>query len=67
MRTILNINDGWKFIRQDEQDAWKMTYTDHHWEEIKIPHTWNAVDGANEPILSRSLLVSKRIYSLIQF
>lgn len=47
MRTILNINDGWKFIRQDEQDAWKMTYTDHHWEEIKIPHTWNAVDGAN--------------------
>lgn len=47
MRTILNINDGWKFIRQDEQDAWKMKYTDHHWEEIKIPHTWNAVDGAN--------------------
>ncbi|WP_019720198.1 glycoside hydrolase family 2 protein [Heyndrickxia coagulans] len=46
MRTITNINDGWKFIRQDEEQARNIFYDDGNWENVNIPHTWNAIDGA---------------------
>ncbi|MBS4208202.1 glycoside hydrolase family 2 TIM barrel-domain containing protein [Bacillus sp. FJAT-50079] len=47
MRKKININDDWKFIRQDEERAIEKAYTDEHWQEVNIPHTWNAIDGAN--------------------
>ena len=37
MRTIININDNWKFTKDLEQN---------NWEYINIPHTWNSIDGA---------------------
>ena len=47
MRKIININNGWKFIKQDEVKAIDKAYNDENWEDVNIPHTWNAVDGAN--------------------
>ena len=42
MRNIININDNWKFIREDAglPAAYPTT-----WEDVDLPHTWNAVDG----------------------
>lgn len=47
MRSVRNINEGWKFTRQDEQDAVQAEFDDSGWEDVSIPHTWNAIDGAN--------------------
>ena len=42
MRNIININNNWKFIRQDAglPEAYPEAWTD-----VNLPHTWNAVDG----------------------
>ena len=42
MRTIININEGWKFIRKD---VGLPTVYPTQWEYVDLPHTWNAVDG----------------------
>jgi beta-galactosidase len=47
MRKTININRGWKFIREDEGRAGEVSHPDGHWEDVSIPHTWNAIDGAN--------------------
>ena len=46
MRKIINMNDAWKFIKQDVEDAMK-SFDDTNWETVSVPHTWNAIDGAN--------------------
>ncbi len=38
MRKILNLNKGWAFAKQE---------TSNEWEQVDLPHTWNAIDGAN--------------------
>ena len=43
MRNVININDGWKFIRQDVGSAPAVLPAD--WEDVTLPQTWNAVDG----------------------
>ena len=42
MRNIININNNWKFIRQDAglPEAYPET-----WSDVNLPPTWNAVDG----------------------
>lgn len=47
MRKIININESWKFLREDKVMATDKDYNDENWEDINIPHTWNALDGAN--------------------
>lgn len=47
MRKVININNEWKFIKQDEVKAMDRAYNDENWEGVNIPHTWNAIDGAN--------------------
>ena len=47
MRKIININNSWKFIRQDEEQTINKSYNDEKWETVNLPHTWNAIDGAN--------------------
>lgn len=47
MRKIININKQWKFIRRDEEQALKKSYEDKAWENVNVPHTWNAIDGAD--------------------
>lgn len=47
LRTIKNLNQGWKFSKQNDEAAQAIQYDDNSWEHIDVPHTWNAVDGAN--------------------
>ena len=42
MRDIINLNQDWKFIRED---AGLPTALPEHWQDVDLPHTWNAVDG----------------------
>lgn len=42
MRNIIEINDGWKFIRED---AGLPAVFPIYWQDVDLPHTWNAVDG----------------------
>ncbi len=42
MRTIIDMNAGWKFIAHD---AGLVDYCPAGWEDVTLPHTWNAVDG----------------------
>ena len=46
MRKIKTINQGWKFLKQPLTIEMIKT-TDFMWEDVTIPHTWNAIDGAN--------------------
>ncbi|MGC6176857.1 glycoside hydrolase family 2 TIM barrel-domain containing protein [Lacrimispora sp. 38-1] len=47
MRQIININNQWKFTKCNEEQATQNSLIDKSWEDINIPHTWNAIDGAN--------------------
>ncbi|OCA86702.1 glycoside hydrolase family 2 protein [Bacillus sp. FJAT-27986] len=47
MRKVINLNDAWKFIKENVQDAMNQVYDDANWESVNVPHTWNAIDGAN--------------------
>ncbi len=42
MRNIINLNDNWKFIRED---AGLPGAYPESWQDVQLPHTWNAVDG----------------------
>ncbi|MGL6106085.1 glycoside hydrolase family 2 protein [Romboutsia sp.] len=45
MRNIVNINSNWKFIKEDIKDAYIAGIDTANWEDVQIPHTWNAIDG----------------------
>ncbi|MGO4495464.1 glycoside hydrolase family 2 TIM barrel-domain containing protein [Paenibacillus sp. 2RAB27] len=47
MRKSIEINETWRFIRGDEEHAASELYKDDHWHTVNIPHSWNAIDGAN--------------------
>jgi beta-galactosidase len=47
MRKVININNDWKFTREDEEKTMAAGHLDGHWEPVSIPHTWNNLDGAN--------------------
>lgn len=42
MRKIINLNQGWKFIQQDSGLPETLPAG---WQNVDLPHTWNAVDG----------------------
>ena len=42
MRNIINLNEGWKFFKENV----KLPETlPENWQDVDLPHTWNAVDG----------------------
>lgn len=45
LRKLININENWRFLRQDEERAKDEQYRDDHWSVVHLPHTWNAIDG----------------------
>ncbi|WP_320163994.1 glycoside hydrolase family 2 TIM barrel-domain containing protein [uncultured Trichococcus sp.] len=47
MRKVIHFNQDWKFIKQDEDQARGIGFDDRNWKAVQIPHTWNAIDGAN--------------------
>jgi beta-galactosidase len=53
IRQYININDEWKFKKLRIADNLSETiverrnYDDSNWELVNLPHTWNAIDGAD--------------------
>ncbi|MED5020113.1 glycoside hydrolase family 2 TIM barrel-domain containing protein [Paenibacillus chibensis] len=47
MRKISNLNQGWKFIKDDDEGAIQAAFENGNGESVDLPHTWNAIDGAN--------------------
>ncbi len=45
MRFIENINDGWVFHKGPLKNDATPSYPSLTWKNIKLPHTWNALDG----------------------
>lgn len=45
MRKTESINNCWSFLKGDTQNHEIPESTDAGWEEINLPHTWNALDG----------------------
>ena len=45
MRTIININKDWKFIRENKGLPEELP---KDWISVELPHTWNAVDGHDQ-------------------
>ncbi|UCE19485.1 MAG: glycoside hydrolase family 2 protein [Gemmatimonadota bacterium] len=43
-RRTLDLNQGWKFLKQDIHDAFQEHYNDDNWEDVSLPHCWNAAD-----------------------
>ncbi|HUB27113.1 MAG TPA: glycoside hydrolase family 2 TIM barrel-domain containing protein, partial [Tepidisphaeraceae bacterium] len=44
-RQSVDLNPGWKFIRQDVPGAEATAFDDSTWQSISLPHTWNVEDG----------------------
>lgn len=42
MRNVINLTKNWKFI---QKDAGLPEAFPSDWQDIDLPHTWNAVDG----------------------
>ena len=42
MRNVINLNQGWKFI---QQDIGLPEIYPVDWQDVNLPHTWNAIDG----------------------
>lgn len=40
-----SLNDNWKFIKGDFQNAYGIDSNDSNWERVCLPHTWNNLDG----------------------
>ncbi len=43
-RTELSLNSNWKFYKGDLPGAEKTDFTVQNWQNVNIPHTWNALD-----------------------
>ena len=42
MRNVISLNEGWKFI---QADAGLPAALPADWQDVTLPHSWNAVDG----------------------
>ena len=47
LRTWLGLNSGWRFHQGDVAGADAPGFNDSAWSAISVPHTWNALDGAD--------------------
>jgi len=46
-RSEIPLSAGWKFLKADPLGAEKPNVNDAAWEQVSVPHTWNALDGAD--------------------
>lgn len=44
-RTSLDLNGGWRFIKDDVPAASAKLFDDSNWAQVKLPHTFNGTDG----------------------
>lgn len=52
-RTVIDFDGGWRFMKLTQKDGLSelavhaIGFDDGAWEPVELPHTWNAVDGAD--------------------
>src|SRR4051812_5757686 len=46
-RHVVPLADGWRFLRADVAGAEGIDFDDRTWARVRVPHTWNAQDGAD--------------------
>jgi len=44
MKQKSTLDQKWRFIQGDVENAFQVDFNDKKWEEIYLPHTWNAFD-----------------------
>jgi beta-galactosidase len=44
-RATVDLNGGWRFLRQDVAGADAVAFDDGAWQAVDLPHTWNNQDG----------------------
>ncbi|HKX84846.1 MAG TPA: beta galactosidase jelly roll domain-containing protein, partial [Pyrinomonadaceae bacterium] len=44
VRTRTSLNDGWRFLKADAENAAGAEFNDKAWPAITVPHTWNVAD-----------------------
>ena len=44
-RESMELRRGWRFLRAAAPSAESPDFDDSSWQEVDLPHTWNAVDG----------------------
>lgn len=44
-RQVAALDDGWRFLRADAPGAGAADFDDAAWAPVRLPHSWNAVDG----------------------
>ena len=44
VRTVVELDDGWKFLNEEVSDGEKPTLKVDHWESVSVPHDW-AIKG----------------------
>ncbi|MET7420085.1 glycoside hydrolase family 2 TIM barrel-domain containing protein [Dactylosporangium sp. NPDC005555] len=47
LRQRVDLNTGWRFTKGDVAGAEATTFNDSAWQQLNVPHTWNAADGAD--------------------
>ena len=46
-RQIMALDHGWRFHFGDAEGAQLPAFDDSGWEQVGLPHTWNAADGTS--------------------
>jgi Glycosyl hydrolases family 2, TIM barrel domain/Glycosyl hydrolases family 2, sugar binding domain/Glycosyl hydrolases family 2 len=44
-RQVTVLDDGWRFLRADAAGASAADFDDSAWTVVRLPHTWNGIDG----------------------
>lgn len=44
-RDVRPLDGGWRFVKGDPPEAASPALDDSRWDAVRLPHTWNAVDG----------------------
>lgn len=53
LREVFSFDDNWKFLKMTKKDGlWELSveksdFDDSELEDVTLPHTWNAIDGAD--------------------
>lgn len=54
------LDQNWRFLQNDAEEAYLQDFDDSGWEEISLPHTWNAFDVQSGGGTRREILVNKK-------
>lgn len=47
-RVKFTINDGWKFLRENGEQAESSNFDDSLWQKVNLPHSWNVEDTRDD-------------------